>query len=122
MKMTVLGPPLAWAVEAAREKQAEAITVLNLAVLGGFTDAFVICSGTSGRQVQAISDEIERQLDRRGVRLAHREGYDSAEWVLLDFPGFIVHVFHERARLFYDLERLWRSAPRIEIPAGAAEK
>lgn len=120
-----LRPPLLWAVEAAREKKAQAVSVLDLSALGAFTDAFVICSGSSTRQVQAISDEIEGQLHRRGVRLAHREGYDAAEWILLDFHGFVVHVFHERARLYYDLERLWRAAPRTELPdhaAGAEEK
>lgn len=114
-----LRPPVTWAVEAAREKKAENITVLDLAALAGFTDAFVICSGSSGRQVQAISDAVEEQMALRGVRLSHREGYDQGEWVLLDFPGFVVHVFHERARLFYDLERLWRAAPRTDVPAEA---
>ena len=107
---------LAWAVEAAQNKKALGITALNLGPLGSFTDAFLICSGSSSRQVQAISDEIEEQLERRGVRLAHREGYETAEWVLLDYGDFIVHVFNERARLYYDLERLWRSARRTDFP------
>ena len=116
MTTNSLRPPIQWAVEAAREKKAEQITVLDLAALSAFTDAFVICSGASSRQVQAISDEIEEQLGRRGLRLGHREGYNSAEWVLLDFPGFVVHVFHEKARLYYDLERLWRAARRTDVP------
>jgi len=116
VKPDSLRPPLEWAVEAAHNKKALGVTVLDLAPLGAFTDAFLICSGASPRQVQAISDEVEEQLHRRGVRLKHREGYDGAEWVLLDFRDFVVHVFHERARLYYDLERLWRKAPRTDVP------
>jgi ribosome-associated protein len=120
-----LRPELRWAIEAARNKKAAAVTLLDLSELGAFTDAFLLCTGFSPRQVQAISDEIEEQLSHHGVRLAHREGYESAEWVLLDYGGFIVHIFSERARLFYDLERLWRAAQQIQIPdvvvPGAAE-
>jgi len=120
-----LPPTLRWVVEAAQSKKALGVTVLDLEALGGFTDAFVICSGASTRQVQAISDAVEEELERRGVRMAHREGHGVAEWVLLDYGGFVVHIFHERARLYYDLERLWRAARRIEIPdqpeAGTAE-
>ncbi len=121
-----LRPELGWAIEAARNKQGADVTLLDLAALGAFTDAFLLCTGFSARQVQAISDAIEEQLAGRGVRLAHREGYDSAEWVLLDYGGFIVHIFSERARGFYDLERLWRSARRTNFPSpeatpGAAE-
>jgi ribosome-associated protein len=111
-----LPAPLEWAVAAAQEKKAQGVTVLDLTALGAFTDAFLICSAPSSRQVQAISDEIEEQLGRRGVRLAHREGFDGAEWVLLDYADFIVHIFHERARLYYDLERLWRTARRTDFP------
>ena len=116
------GPPdglsaqLAWAIEAAQNKKAFAVTLLDLRGLGAFTESFLLCSGSSNRQVQAISDEIEDQLARRGLRVFHREGYDQAEWVLLDFGSFLVHVFSERARLFYDLERLWRSARRTDVP------
>ena len=111
-----LRPELGWAVEAAQNKKAFAVTVLDLHGLGAFTEAFLLCSGSSNRQAQAISDEIEDQLLRRGFRVLHREGYDLAEWVLLDFGSFLVHVFTERARLFYDLERLWRSARRTDVP------
>ena len=125
MNTDSLRPELRWAIEAARNKKAAAVTLLDLSELGAFTDAFLLCTGFSPRQVQAISDEIEEQLSHRGVRLAHREGYESAEWVLLDYGGFIVHIFSERARLFYDLERLWRAAQQIQIPdvvvPGAAE-
>ena len=121
-----LRPELGWAIEAVQNKKAADVTLLDLAELGAFTDAFLLCTGFSARQVQAISDAIEEQLAGRGVRLAHREGYDSAEWVLLDYGGFIVHIFSERARGFYDLARLWRSARRTDFPGpeatpGAAE-
>ena len=119
MSTDSLPRPLEWAVEAAQNKKALGIAALHLAPLGAFTDAFLICSGESARQVQAISDEIEEQLTRRGVRPAHREGYETAEWVLLDYGDFIVHVFNERARLYYDLERLWRSARRTDFPEAS---
>ncbi len=119
-----LRPELRWAIEAAQSKKAAAVTVLDLAGLGAFTNAFLLCTGYSPRQVQAISDEMEEKLGRNGCKLRHREGGNSAEWVLLDYGGFVIHVFSERARLFYDLERLWRSARRFDIPddssAGAA--
>jgi len=114
-----LPPPLQWAVDAARNKQAQGVTVLDLAALGAFTDAFLICSGSSARQVQAISEEIEEQLGRHGIRLAHREGHAGADWILLDYGEFVTHIFHERARLYYDLERLWRTARRIDFPDAA---
>ncbi len=115
-----LRPEIVWAVDAAQNKKATEVTVLDFAGLGAFTDSFVLCSGASNRQVQAISDEIEEQLARRGRRVLHREGYEQAEWVLLDFGSFLVHVFTERARRFYDLERLWRSARRTDIPDADA--
>ena len=120
MSKDSLRPELRWAVEAAQNKKAAAVTLLDLRELGAFTDAFLLCTGLSGRQVQAISDEIEEQLARRGARLWHREGYQAAEWVLLDYGGFIVHVFSERARRFYDLGRLWRAARQVEFPDVAA--
>lgn len=109
-----LRPELRTAVRAAQAKNAEAVTLLDLEGLGAFTDYFILCTGFSARQVEAICDEIEDQLAGLGVRLQHREGASGAEWVLLDFGSFIVHVFTERARSFYDLERLWRAARRID--------
>jgi ribosome-associated protein len=104
------------AVEAAQEKKAAAITVLELKGAGAFTDYFVICTGYSTPQVQAICTEIEEQLHRNLRRSPeHREGHRSAEWALLDFGGFVVHVFSDQARRYYDLERLWRSVPKLEI-------
>jgi len=109
-------PELRAAVEAAQGKKAAGITLLDLSGLGAFTGAFVICTGFSSPQVQAISDAIEEALGRAGWRLLHREGYASAEWVLLDYGSFVIHIFLERARLYYDIERLWRRAPRLDVP------
>ncbi len=105
------------AVEAAQDKHAVDITVLKLAGTGAFVEYFLLCSGQSQPQIKAISDAIEERLGNQGVRLAHREGKTGAEWMLLDYGDFVVHVFSERARHYYDLERLWRSAERIDFPA-----
>ncbi len=99
--------------------------MLDLSGVGAFTDYFVICTGFSTPQVQAICSEVEEQLEKHLHRAPrHREGYGSAEWALLDFGGFIVHVFSEQARRYYDLERLWRSSPKLDISEepGVAER
>ena len=108
-------PHVRAAIVAAQEKQAADVILLDLEGLGAFTDFFVVCTGFSARQVEAICDEIEQQLERNGSRLRHREGKAGSDWMLLDFGGLIVHVFTERARHFYDLERLWRAARRVEF-------
>lgn len=109
-------PELTTAVKAAQDRKAAGITLLDLFGLGAFTGAFLICTGFSQRQVQAIADGIEEALARAGAHPLHREGYNSAEWILLDYGRFVVHVFAERARLFYDIERLWRKAVRVDVP------
>jgi|SRR5262245_20389953 len=104
------------AIKACQEKKADEITILELEKgSGAFTDYFVVCSGSNPRQVQAIADSVEEQLEKGGVRAAHIEGYKQAEWVLLDYVDFVVHVFSEQARRYYDLERLWKSAKRMEL-------
>jgi len=107
---------VAAAIEAARSKKATAITVLDLRKTGAFTDHFLICTGANPRQVHAIADAVEQALKASDVRPAHVEGYDRAEWVLLDYFDLIVHVFSPQARQFYGLERLWGNASRIELP------
>jgi len=103
------------AVHACQEKKGEDISVLRLGPpSGAFTDYFVLCTGTNPRQIQAISDEIETRLSHAGLKPAHTEGYSQAEWVLLDYVDFVVHVFSPKARSFYDLERLWKSATRLD--------
>ena len=117
MTQDTFRPEIRWAVDAAQDKQAIDITVLKLS--GAFADYFVLASGRSQPQIKAISEAIERRLDDQGVRLMHREGKPGAEWVLLDYADFVVHIFSERARQYYDLERLWRTAERVDFPAPA---
>jgi ribosome-associated protein len=117
LKLQSLPQGVRLAVEAAQSKKAAGITVLDLKELGAFTQYFVICTGFSTPQVQAILSEIEEQVYKEMKRSPeHREGRGSAEWALLDYGAFIVHVFGEQARRFYDLERLWRSAPKLVLP------
>ena len=117
MKFETLPKAVRLAVEAAQNKKASAITVLDLSSLGTFTEFFVICTGFSTPQVQAICSEVEEILYKELKREPeHREGQRSTDWALLDFGGFIVHVFSDQARRFYDLERLWRTVPKLEIP------
>lgn len=103
------------AVRAAQDRKALDLRVLDLKEASSFTDFFLICTGTSTRHTQAISDGVVEHLKKQGLTPAHVEGYSQAEWVLLDYLSFVVHIFLERARLFYDLERLWKSARRVEI-------
>ena len=114
-------PHVRAAIGAAREKQAEDVILLDLEGLGAFTDYFVICTGFSSRQLEAICDEIEERLERGGIRRMNREGKPGGDWMLLDFGSLIVHVFTERARHFYDLERLWRAARRVEFRESREE-
>ncbi|HET6933311.1 MAG TPA: ribosome silencing factor [Candidatus Angelobacter sp.] len=105
---------VALAVDAVQSKKGEQLVILEMdRNAGAFTDYFVLCTGTNPRQIQAISDEIEKQLAQDGTRPNSLEGYNQAEWVLLDYVDFVVHIFSERARSFYDLERLWKSARRL---------
>ena len=109
------------ALHAAAEKKAHDLVVLDLREVASFTDYFVIASGTNVRQVQAVADAVQEQLRKQlGVKPARVEGYNSAEWVLLDYGAFIFHVFEEKSRRFYDLERLWRDAARVAVPADIA--
>jgi len=105
------------ALHAASEKKALDPVVLDLREIASFTDYFVIVSGANERQVQAISDEVYETLKKSGHAAARVEGYKTAEWILLDYGDFVVHVFEQKARKFYDLERLWRESKRIEVPA-----
>lgn len=106
------------AIAAVRDKKATAITVLDLRKTAAFTDYFLICSGANPRQVHAIADGVEEALKAKKIRPTHVEGYQRAEWILLDYFDFVVHVFSTNARQFYGLERLWGEATHIEIDAG----
>ena len=103
------------ALHAAAEKKVLDPTVLDLRGISSFTDFFLMFTGANRRQVQAISDEIVEQLKRNGSPAARVEGYQNAEWILIDYGDFVVHVFEEKARRFYDLERLWREASRLNL-------
>jgi ribosome-associated protein len=106
---------VAKAVQAALDKKATDVLVLDLRQTPAFTDYFVLCSGQNPRQVKAIADAVEETLRAAKVRPAHIEGYDRAEWVLMDFFNFIVHIFVPQTREFYSLERLWGNAERIDV-------
>jgi len=105
-------------VRAAESKKAMAIRVLDLQPVTTFADYFVICNGMNQRQIQAIADEVIRALKDCGERPHSVEGYDHAEWVLVDYGDLIVHVFSGQARSYYDLDRLWRDAPEVAIPSA----
>lgn len=111
----VLPDVISEAVNAALEKNGQDIVVLNLSTSGAFTDYFVVCSGQTGRQVRAIVDGVLKMLREKGTRPSHVEGYDHGEWVLIDCFDFIVHVFTKETRRFYDLDRLWGNAARVEF-------
>jgi ribosome-associated protein len=101
------------AVEAVEDRQAIDLKVLDLATVSDFTDYFLICSGGSDRQVQAIADAVDEKLRADQVRPLHQEGMNGGNWVLLDYGDFIVHVFRDETRRFYALERLWGDAPEV---------
>jgi ribosome-associated protein len=102
------------AIDAAEDKKALDLAILDLRKAGGFTDYFVICSGGNPRQIRAIADGVLDALAAEGVKPAHVEGYDRSEWVLLDYFDFVVHVFARETRVFYGLERLWGNAERVQ--------
>ena len=101
------------AAAAASAKQARDVRVLDVSEPLVISDYFVICSGSSDRQVRAIAEEVERACREHGVRPVRREGEHEARWLLLDFIDFVVHVFLDEEREYYDLERLWRDAPVV---------
>ena len=118
-KKPKLPADVAKAVNAALDKKAQDVVVLDLRGTPAFTDFFVLCSGLNQRQVKAIADAVEETLRATKVRPSHVEGYDRADWVLMDFFNFIVHVFTPQTRAFYGLERLWGDAEKIEVDASA---
>lgn len=107
------------ALDAAIDRKAHDIVVLDVERLCSFSDQFIICTGTSIRQTQAIADSVDGTLRAAGFRSAHMEGYSEGEWILLDYLDFVVHIFTARAREFYNLERLWRAGKRHEIAKPA---
>ena len=116
----MMTPHLREAVRAAQDHKALDLDILDLKGICSFTDFFVICTGTSSRHTQAICDAVREQLERVGVFPTHVEGYSRAEWILLDYLDFVVHIFSGQARHFYDLERLWKNAKRLPVPETGA--
>ena len=114
-KGAALPTQLLSAVAAAEGRKAEDLVVLDLRTAAGFTDFFLICSGTNPRQIRAIADAVMESLAEAGGKPAHVEGYERSEWILIDYFDFIVHIFAPETRVFYGLERLWGSAERVPI-------
>jgi ribosome-associated protein len=103
------------ALKAVDDKKGSDVLLLDISEIASFASYFLICSGDSSRQNQAIADEIQEKLKGKGVRPTHIEGYNNAEWILMDYVEFVVHVFSRNARAYYDLERLWRDGKRVDV-------
>jgi len=102
------------AVNAADDKKAHDLVILDISKITSFANYFLLCTGDSSRQMQAIADEIEKKLKEDGLRPSHIEGYRNSEWILMDYMDFVVHIFSKNARVYYDLERLWRDGKKID--------
>lgn len=107
-------------VNALLEKKAKELVILNVGGISSFADYFIICSGTSDRQVRAIAAAIQENLKKAGILPLGVEGDDGGKWILLDYDDVIIHLFLESVRSFYDLERLWSETPRMAIPDETA--
>lgn len=105
------------AITALEDKKAEDIKVIDISEVSVIADYFIIANGTNRSQIQTLSDHVEETLNKAGVSLKQMEGYDNANWVLLDFRDVIIHIFDKENRLFYDLERIWRDGKTIDSPA-----
>lgn len=103
--------------KAAAAVKADGIEILDLRKLASFSDFFVVCSGTSDRQVQAIADAIEKAMEHSGARLIGKEGYVQGQWILLDYGGVVAHIFYPAARALYQIEKLWADAPKVAVNA-----
>jgi ribosome-associated protein len=112
-------PGVLVAARAALEKKAEGISLLDLRGLSDVTDYFLVCHGRSSRQVQSIAENIEMALKARRRRPGHVEGRARAEWILMDYYDFVVHIFTMERRAYYGLEKLWADAPRLRVPGRA---
>ncbi len=110
------------AAKAADDKKAHDLVALDISGIASFASYFLLCTGDSSRQMQAIADEVERQLKASGIRPAHVEGYRNSEWILLDYLELVVHIFSKTARAYYDLERLWRDGKRLDVSKLLQEK
>jgi ribosome-associated protein len=106
--------PLKIAVNAADDKKAHDLVILDISKITSFANYFLLCTGDSSRQMQAIADEIEKKLKENGLRPSHVEGYRNSEWILMDYMDIVVHIFSKNARIYYDLERLWRDGKKLD--------
>ena len=102
--------------QAALEKKAFDITILELKKDSSLTDYFLICSGRSDRQVQAIAQSIEKKMGEQGIRPLGEEGIREGRWILMDYDDVVIHIFYDQVRRYYDLEGLWIEAPRVNPP------
>ncbi len=110
------------ALKAADDKKAHDLVALDISAIASFADHFLICTGDSSRQMQAIADEVEQRLKACGIRPSHVEGYQNAEWILMDYIDLVVHIFSKNARIYYDLERLWRDGKKLDVEEMLREK
>ena len=115
LTLSSLEPGLKGAVQAAQEKKAVDILVLDVRGIATFTDYFLICSGTSHRQIQTIADQVDKSLRSLSLKPSHIEGLPRGEWILMDYVDFVVHIFTPKSRQYYDLERLWGDAEKLAI-------
>jgi ribosome-associated protein len=102
------------AVNAADDKKAYDLVVLDISKIASFANYFLLCTGDSSRQMQAIADEVEKKLKACGIRPSHVEGYQNSEWILMDYMDLVIHIFSRNARAYYDLERLWRDSKKLD--------
>lgn len=107
-------------VNASLEKKANNIVVMNVREMSSFTDYFVICSGASDRQVQAIASAIRENMKKKGLLPLGVEGENHGQWVLMDYEDVVVHIFYEPVREFYEIERLWSEAPMMKVGENVA--
>lgn len=105
------------AYEIMEDKKAKNIEIIDISKISTLADYFIICSGTSTIHIRTIADELEHKMDEAGYNLIHKEGYESARWILLDFGELVIHIFHEEDRSFYNLERLWADG-KFRTPDG----
>jgi ribosome-associated protein len=109
-------------LKAADDKKALDIVILDISHIASFTSYFLLCSGESFRQIQAIADEVEAKMKVSGFKAAHIEGYQNAEWILMDYIDLVIHIFSRNARAYYDLERLWRDGKKLDTQKLLAAK
>lgn len=102
-------------INALEEKKAEDIRIIDIGDISVIADYFIIASGTNRTQIQTLADNVEKEMAKAGCELKQVEGYDTANWILMDYRDVIVHIFDKENRLFYDLERIWRDGKQIDL-------